>query len=856
MRRTLVPLVLLLSCNGGEPEPEPVLDLTEVLGDDEVRAGVITQADALIGGMAGESQLGDVLLYNSKVRFVIQAKRDGGGLASQGGALIDADVVRAPGEADADLVTDWLVMVDLGHVPEADSVEVIDDGTTSGTAIVRVTGHESNLDYLAGALENPGLSVQYGLSFTTDYKLAAGSPLVEVKTTLTLDGEPVRVEPGDVLMDIAGVGSAWAPGAGRVERTPARLDWLAYAEDEGRVVLGMFVDTPGRAAHPSAALDLVNFLISLSSLYQEPVDLEAGTPHSWTRYLGVGRSVSELSDAWMRATGTASRTAEATVTAADGPVAGARVTVLVDDVPWTLATSDAAGHVAVSVPAQGLVRFVADGSGSRIVDDLPDGAGDYGPLASAASQARTLETVRSGGVAAAHARGRGRAEAAEGEPLTLGVPATLRIVAPDGLPFEARVRALDAAVPDDAYNTEPVGGLAALAYPTSGTVDVPIEPGTYEILVQRGARYELHVQEVTLTAGELTTVTAGDLVAAYDSTGWFTADTHIHAAPSSDGKLTISDRVLTMAGTGVDLYFGTEHDAAGDPRPLVEAMGLANVLYAVPSVEVSPVMRGHANVFPVVPDPALPNGGAWRWWMDPVVDSNEHFDRVREAHPDALVQINHPFSPGMPSLAGWEPGFVQHADLWWDGFDLLEVVHGRREDSNVALYLDLLSRGVVVTPMGNTDAHDHLTNDPGLNVTWIAMDAPGVSALTDDALVEALRAHRTVASNGPFLDLDVLPGETLTTSTTLHVTARSPSWMKVDRVELLRDGEVVQTVEGTTATFTLDADQDAVFVVTASGDTSMSPIGGHPPFAITGPYLFDGDGGGWTAPLPPLVVGE
>ena len=858
MRR--LPLLLCLSCAVAEPPASSPLDLVAPLGAGEARAAVITQERARVGGPAGESQLGDVMLKNSVARFVIQGVRDGGGIANQAGSLIDADIARPAGQPDADLVTDWMVMVDVGHLPRAESVTVIDDGVESGVAIVRVTGHESYLDYLAGALENHNVD-DYGLEFTTDYTLRADSPLLEVKTTVTLNGEPRRVEPGDVLMDVAGIGELFVPGVGRVDSAPSKTDWLGYVDSEDRVAIGMFASAPELGAHPNMGLEIVNFLLSVSSLYMPAVELDTGASTTWTRWWGVAPELSTLTDAWLPAAGVATRVASVTVTAADGPVAGARVTALVDDQPWTMGFTDANGLFEASVPTTGAVRFVADGSGSHVVRDLPDGAADYGPLAGPTAQKVTLDALASGAAQGVIARGRGRAEGDEGQALSLGVPGTLRLVAPDGGAFEARVRRTDAETVKDAYGVPPIDGLAALAYARHGAVDVPIEPGEYDVLVQRGARFEIHQARVTVTSGQTTTVEATELVAAWSAPGWFGADTHVHSAPSSDGKLTLADRALNMAGVGVQLWFGTEHDVVADAQPLVAALGLDDVLRAVTSVEVSPVVRGHANVFPVASKPELPNGGAWRWWMAPVSTTAEHFANVRANHPGSLVQVNHPFSPGMPSLAGWEPGSVARGDLWYDGFDLLEVVKGSRDEQPIALYLDLISRGILVAPMGNTDSHSFTDNDPGLNLTWILLKdgsgqpVSGVSAITDEELTEALRARRTVASNGPFLDLSIAPGSVITQAATLDVVVRAPSWMQVDRLVLLRDGVPVDTVEGDSAVFSLDADADASFVVTAEGDVGLSPLGGHRPFAITSAILLDRAGDGWEPPLPPLELG-
>jgi hypothetical protein len=89
---------------------------------------------------------------------------------------------------------------------------------------------------------------------------------------------------------------------------------------------------------------------------------------------------------------------------------------------------------------------------------------------------------------------------------------------------------------------------------------------------------------------------------------------------------------------------------------------------------------------------------------------------------------------------------------------------------------------------------------------------------------------------------------------TLQVTAKTPSWIVVDRLELLKNGAVVETVTGTSATFTLDSEEDAIFTVMAHGDQPMEPVWTWKPFAMSAPIYLDKSGDGWQPSLPPLVV--
>ena len=115
--RPLLALVLTslsLGCPGskegqGTSPTTDTPDLTEALGEGQSRAGVVTDETALFGGISAEGQAGDVKLYNSRVRFVIQAPGESNYYVGYGGSIVDADIVRPAGQPGQDLIDDGSV---------------------------------------------------------------------------------------------------------------------------------------------------------------------------------------------------------------------------------------------------------------------------------------------------------------------------------------------------------------------------------------------------------------------------------------------------------------------------------------------------------------------------------------------------------------------------------------------------------------------------------------------------------------------------------------------------------------------------------------------------------------------------
>lgn len=845
MRSSL--LILLGWSSACTPSPP---DLTVPLAPGEVRAGVIVDEAVLWGGTAADGQVGDFLLINDRVRFVVQAARnDGHYYESVGGNVIDADLVRPADQPGRDSVDEWAGMYGLGRISRATSVEVVDDGVKSGEAIIRVTGEEASLGILTGTLENPTLVPDLGLTFVTDYILRPNTGLLEVRTSLTAGTEAVDVAPGDILQGGLESLQTWDPGVGLDGSGDDERRFTGYIGQKNELALAIVPPSGQTAA--SGAGSLLSSLADMLVTFQEPRSLAPGLSVVASRYYAVGRDMAAITDEVLALDGVPTRTESGVVTAPDGPVAGARVHILVDGEPFTVAFTDEEGAFAADVPATGDVSVRASGSLTGIFLDLPDGWGPNGVYATEANRALARSSLSEGAPVIPAAESRGLAS--ETAPLTLAEPASLTVKADDNEPFEVFVYG-DAGGVDPRFVSTLGGGAVALGWAADGEITLPVPAGDVRVEVHRGIQHERAIETLTLAAGEPTTLSVR-LPKAYEAPGWLIGDPHSHAAPSPDGTVTMEERLAGTAAVGIDLHFGTDHDHIADYRGLIEPMGLGRHLRSVVANEVSPTLRGHMNVYPLAQVPDASNGGAVRWWETPIETTDGLVTQMRGMGTEVFVQANHPLSAGLASSAGWTTGRVGKPDRWSDQIDIIELNNEGNAEEVLPFYLDLITRGYAVTPTSVSDAHNAEGDGIGLHVTFIGVGSDRVGDYTDEALVEAFRARRTIASRGIFLETSVEPGSMLTEGTDLTVEALAPSWIAVDRVRLLRDGVDVEVVEGRQATFSLRPDADAVYVVIAEGDT---PIGGHygdhKPWAMTSPIWVNVDGGDWTPSKPPLVV--
>ena len=93
-----------------------------------------------------------------------------------------------------------------------------------------------------------------------------------------------------------------------------------------------------------------------------------------------------------------------------------------------------------------------------------------------------------------------------------------------------------------------------------GTVKIGLPAGRYTIFAGRGFEYSLAQTEVTLGAGE-TARRSLAIRREVPTEGYVACDTHVHTLThSGHGDATIEERMLTLAGEGIELPIATDHN--------------------------------------------------------------------------------------------------------------------------------------------------------------------------------------------------------------------------------------------------------------------------------------------------------
>lgn len=414
-----------------------------------------------------------------------------------------------------------------------------------------------------------------------------------------------------------------------------------------------------------------------------------------------------------------------------------------------------------------------------------------------------------------------------------------------------------AGTPDPSWGEDPSDGASIDVVYADRDGERPLPPGHYHVIVTRGFEYTAHEADIDVVDGKTVTLEA-TLARVVDTSGWLSADLHVHASPSPDAPAPLVDRVRSLAAAGVEVAVATDHNAITDYGDAIRELGLGRWLASIVGDEVTTrgVPLGHYNVFPLTP-------GA-----PPVA-----FDRVtpaqlvaasRAAPPEGrpkVVQLNHPRmgSIGYFELLRFDPrdiaGWKERSSLAETGFDALEVFNGDHyaeipEVERVMRdWYALLDAGIRWTATGNSDSHKVTYHECGAPRNYVLVGQDDPAHLDEQRFVEAVRAGKVVVSSGPFVRLEVAGkgvGETAPAGEQeVHVTVDAPPWVDVTRVELVKRGETLREWKGPLAPgvrrldarFTTSLAPGDWVIAIARGERPMAFLArpGAKPFGFTNP---------------------
>ncbi|WP_395716804.1 CehA/McbA family metallohydrolase [Prosthecobacter sp.] len=344
---------------------------------------------------------------------------------------------------------------------------------------------------------------------------------------------------------------------------------------------------------------------------------------------------------------------------------------------------------------------------------------------------------------------------------------------------------------------EPAGEVATrtgVVYAKQGRVTLHVPPGDYVVHAGRGFEWGVARAEVSLRPGE-TKEAALKITREVETHGWIAADSHIHTLThSGHGDAKIEERMLTIAGEGIELAIATDHNHHTDYAPIAASMGVAEHFTPVVGNEVT-TKQGHFNAFPIA---------SWA----KVVDHNELdwaklIPAIRATPGVRVITLNHPrdIHSGFIPLGGVQfnpkTGKHRHADAL--KIDAMEVVTSGAMQSDIHLlfrdWFALLNRGHRIAAVASSDTHDVSRFILGQGRTYVAADDENPAKLDLDKVWRSYREGRLLVSlglmanlkvNGQFGMGDLATG--LKDEIEVEIIISGPAWVKADRIELFANG--------------------------------------------------------------------
>jgi len=840
------------------PMTRVALDLERLLRPTEGQARVyqVEREDQLISGGAAHGRIGDWIVENDRVRFLIEGDDRVMNPCPYGGNILDVSYLEGPSQDD--ILGEVCLFINATQTLDPDIFEVIP--TDNGAAVLAVTGTIQLGDYLniPGMVQSflPGVNVNFPFdlnallpaTLTIYYILHPGELGVRVVTALRNDGSEEMSAVIAHLFMSGGDGRFFNPygdnrgfgGAnGSLGESPVSFTGF-MSEHEGT----MFVPEPtpdlstafprgGTSLYVSGvtaiASGVAGILATLTSRQFKDVPgvitLQPGeTAHSthW-QFAGDG-ALSTMLDEVYPLLGYETGELKGRVLDASGtPRAGAKVTAITVQPERTMgqAITAADGTYSMRVPT-GLYRVSA-----RI-------PGVYTPapqqVTSVLDQTTAVPDIELSNPASVSVQIRNP----DGEP----VPGRLTVIC-EG-PCQNMPTSRDA---DITFDRLPSDWFAVVYAGMDGHAELDLPAGNYRLVVTRGFEWTMWPYNARASGGELVSLGAGDIVEfeaeiahVMDTSGALSADFHVHALPSPDSPVPIDSRVLNFLAEGVDVVVSTDHDIIADYRPSIVALGAEREITSIVGVEITTGSTGHYNAFPVQYDPTHRRGGALDWGRDRGndMDPKDIFAWVRELPGEQVIQINHPGGMGLIGstqadvLRGQtfadretlrmdlvEPDPVTgDTKIWSEDFTAIEVMNGSSTNRfwGVARWwLTMIGRGFAPTGTAVTDTHRLYSDLGGSPRTWIFVPDGTDSPMTFDeqAFVTATNAGQAVGSRGPFMRISARNsngeqiglGETIANNSgtiTVQVDLSLPEWMTVNTLETYINLEDVITSPGRT----------------------------------------------------------
>ncbi len=813
-------------------------------GPGEVRAGIAVAGD-LPQHEAGllTWEPGDFILANDKFALVIEGVGPSDLYDPWGGRPVGMGLVEDGAIAAPSNFGEFFILTGRETVVTT-SVTVLNDGSNGEAAVIRAHGTPAPLPFWENIVGGLWRETHPDMPTAIDYVLEPGAEYVDIFVThlsprSVADENPSRLHAFmyEKRMPLFG------PKIG-FDTESADLAFLAFVDDDAASYSYERLDgtiDPGVSASGFTGKFGGGFTI-------EPC---AETRRHYARIAIGGPGLDGLLQTRARIDGETQHEIAGTVTDSQGnPAAGVRVHATSADLGYlTRVTTDETGAYALHVPDGEDVELTAFRRGDDPV----------GPIAVAAAEGTADIALPAAGFVHVTA-----VDAISGDPL----PVRMQV-----LPTTQSLPSFPSSFGEDGVT----GGRLHVEFDMDGDHTFRVPAGDWEIVVSRGWEYELTREVVTVTDGG-TAELAASLERVVDTVGLQCADYHIHTHRSNDSGDDARMKVRGAVADGLELPIRSEHEYAANFKAEIAELGLEAFAFGTGSVEMSSMeIWGHMGVLPIEPDDSLVNGGT-PLWQDFPSEQNPLalvetlappvvFERVRQRAEQPVIIINHPRGgQNYFDYAGYDPttGEAQFPEYWDEEFRVVEVFNSSSWPTDlggvVRDWLSFLNFGRRVFAVASSDSHGIMGSPVGYPRTCLEVGTDDPRELNDALIRDATANGHSTISGGIVVNASVGeagPGDDATglgATATVHVRVQAASWVDVDSIDVVVDGEVfaridIQPEDANPENLVIRFEQDievpvsdgalgSYVVVAAYGNASLEPVlPGRRPFGVTNPIF-------------------
>lgn len=357
------------------------------------------------------------------------------------------------------------------------------------------------------------------------------------------------------------------------------------------------------------------------------------------------------------------------------------------------------------------------------------------------------------------------------------------------------------AITNGLTDASPIAVRPGVIYTGDGRARVGLPAGDFTVYASRGFEWSVATQQVRLAVGDSRAV-ALTLEREVPTPGLVACDTHIHTLTHSrHGDATLDERMLTLAGEGIELPIATEHNLLADYSQAARRLGMDRWFTPVMGDEVT-TAAGHFNVFPVEAGSRVPDFRLTDW---PALMKS-----IRATPGVRVAVLNHPrnFHNGFQPFAATNFNGVSGENRRGPEFtfDAMELLNSSAQQTDYLLvYRDwfaLLNHGYRVTAVGSSDGHDVSRYIVGQGRTYIACRDADPGRLDAAAACSSLLAGRALVSMGLLTKMTVNTNFTVGELVTepgrqmqVNVRVLGPSWVHCTNVALFANGEKIRETQ-------------------------------------------------------------